>query len=52
MKARLPKGMGGGPQDMGAMLRQAQKMQEDMQNLRPTLKQENMRSPQAAVLSP
>lgn len=31
MKARLPQGMGGGPQNMNAMLRQAQKMQEDMQ---------------------
>ncbi len=30
MKARLPKGMGGGPQNMNAMIRQAQKMQEDM----------------------
>ncbi|MCL2099622.1 MAG: YbaB/EbfC family nucleoid-associated protein [Oscillospiraceae bacterium] len=30
MKVRLPKGMGGGPQDMNSMLRQAQKMQEDM----------------------
>ena len=30
MKANLPKGMGGGPQNMQAMLRQAQKMQEDM----------------------
>ena len=30
MKARLPKGMGGGPQNMQGMLRQAQKMQEDM----------------------
>lgn len=30
MKARLPQGMGGGPQNMQAMLRQAQKMQEDM----------------------
>jgi len=28
MKARLPKGYGGGPQDMNAMIRQAQKMQE------------------------
>lgn len=28
MKARLPKGMGGGPQNMQAMLKQAQKMQE------------------------
>lgn len=30
MKARLPKGMGGGPQNMQGLMRQAQKMQEDM----------------------
>ena len=30
MRANIPKGMGGGPQNMNAMLRQAQKMQEDM----------------------
>ena len=30
MRANVPKGMGGGPQNMQAMLRQAQKMQEDM----------------------
>lgn len=30
MKARLPKGMGGGPQDMNTMIKQAQKMQADM----------------------
>ena len=30
MKVRLPKGMGGGPQDMNSMIKQAQKMQEDM----------------------
>lgn len=30
MKARLPKGMGGGPGDMRGMMKQAQKMQEDM----------------------
>ena len=30
MKARLPQGMGGGPQNMNAMIRQAQKMQDDM----------------------
>ena len=30
MKARLPKGMGGGPQNMQSMIKQAQKMQEDM----------------------
>ena len=31
MKARVPKGMGGGPQNMNAMIKQAQKMQEDME---------------------
>ena len=31
MKARLPKGMGGGPQNMQSMIRQAQKMQEEME---------------------
>ena len=30
MRANIPKGVGGGPQNMQAMLRQAQKMQEDM----------------------
>lgn len=30
MRANVPKGMGGGPQNMQAMIRQAQKMQEDM----------------------
>lgn len=30
MKARLPQGYGGGPQNMQAMLREAQKMQEEM----------------------
>ena len=30
MKARLPQGMGGGPQNMQTMIRQAQKMQEQM----------------------
>ena len=30
MKARLPKGMGGGPTDMNGMIKKAQKMQEDM----------------------
>ena len=37
MKARLPKGMGGGPQNMQAMIRQAQKMQEDMEKLQAEL---------------
>lgn len=31
MKAKLPQGMGKGPGNMQAMLRQAQKMQEDVQ---------------------
>ena len=30
MRANVPKGMGGGAQNMQAMIRQAQKMQEDM----------------------
>lgn len=30
MKARLPKGMGGGPTDMNGMIKRAQKMQEEM----------------------
>ena len=30
MRANIPKGMGGGPTNMQGMLKQAQKMQEDM----------------------
>ncbi len=30
MKVRVPQGMGGGPSNMQSMLKQAQKMQEDM----------------------
>ena len=37
MRANIPKGMGGGPQNMQAMIRQAQKMQEDMENLQADL---------------
>ena len=37
MKARLPQGMGAGPQNMQAMIKQAQKMQEDMANLQAEL---------------
>ncbi|MBQ9080667.1 MAG: YbaB/EbfC family nucleoid-associated protein [Clostridia bacterium] len=37
MKARLPQGMGGGPQNMNAMIRQAQKMQEDIAALQEEL---------------
>ena len=31
MKARLPEGFGGGPNNMQGMIRKAQKMQEDME---------------------
>ncbi|HCG34997.1 MAG TPA: YbaB/EbfC family nucleoid-associated protein [Clostridiales bacterium] len=37
MKARLPKGMGKGPENMNSMLKQAQKMQEDMAALQEDL---------------
>ena len=37
MKARLPRGMGGGPQNMNAMIKQAQKMQADMEALQEDL---------------
>ncbi len=37
MKARLPQGFGGGPQNMNAMIKQAQKMQEDMNTLQSEL---------------
>ena len=40
MKARLPKGMGGGPQNMQAMIKQAQKMQEDMERVQAELAEE------------
>ena len=33
MRANLPKGMGGGPQNMNAMIRQAQKMQDQITEL-------------------
>ena len=39
MKVRLPQGMGGGPGNMESMLKQAQKMQEDMANLQAELEQ-------------
>ncbi len=39
MKARIPKGMGGGPGNMQSMLQQAQKMQEDMAALQSDLDQ-------------
>lgn len=37
MKVRLPEGMGKGPSNMNAMMRQAQKMQEDMAALQDDL---------------
>ena len=37
MKERIPKGMGGGPSNMQGMLKQAQKMQEDMAALQEDL---------------
>ncbi len=39
MKARLPKGMGGGPQNMQSMLRQAQKMQENIEEKKAELEE-------------
>ena len=39
MKARLPQGMGGGPQNMQNMMRQVQKMQDDMTALQADLDQ-------------
>jgi DNA-binding protein, YbaB/EbfC family len=33
MKAKLPQGYGGGPQNMQSMIKQAQKMQEEMAEL-------------------
>lgn len=37
MKAKLPKGIGGGPTNMQSMIKQAQKIQEDMTNLQEEL---------------
>ena len=37
MKVRLPQGMGGGPSNMNALVRQAQKMQEEMEALQADL---------------
>ena len=39
MKANIPKGMGGGPANMQALMRQAQKMQEDAQRVQAELEQ-------------
>lgn len=37
MKARLPNGRGGGPTNMQGLMKQAQKMQEDMETLQADL---------------
>ena len=37
MRANIPRGMGGGPQNMNAMIKQAQKMQEDIEALQADL---------------
>lgn len=39
MKARLPQGMGGGPQNMQNMLKQAQKMQENIEKKKAELEE-------------
>ena len=39
MKVRLPKGIGGGPQDMNSLMKQAQKMQDDMAALQAELEE-------------
>ena len=39
MKVRLPQGMGGGPSNMQSMLKQTQKMQEDMAALQAELEE-------------
>ena len=39
MKANIPKGMGGGPQNMNAMIKQAQKMQEDIERVQAELEE-------------
>ena len=40
MKARLPQGYGGGAGDMNSMIRQAQKMQENMEKVRAELEEQ------------
>ncbi|MGN1090663.1 MAG: YbaB/EbfC family nucleoid-associated protein [Huintestinicola sp.] len=40
MKARLPQGMGGGAQNMQSMIKQAQKMQEEITNVQEQIENE------------
>ncbi len=44
MKARLPQGMGGGPQNMNSMVKQAQKMQEQILKLQEDIEQREFTS--------
>ena len=44
MKSRLPKGMGGGPQDMNSMMKQVQKMQSNMTELQQEIEQREFSS--------
>ena len=40
MKVRLPQGTGAGPSNMQSMIKQAQKMQEDMERVQAELEEE------------
>ncbi len=44
MRARLPQGMGGGPQNMNQMIKQAQKMQEEMRAKQEELEQQEFKT--------
>ena len=44
MKARLPQGFGGGQQNLNSMIKQAQKIQADMEALQEELKQKEYRT--------
>ena len=44
MKARLPKGMGGAPTNMQGMIKQAQKMQEEMKAKQEELEQQEFKT--------
>lgn len=50
MRARLPKQNQGGAQNMNAMIRQAQKMQDEISALQEDIEVVNLQQPQAAVL--
>ena len=49
MKARLPKGVGGGPGNMQSMIKQAQQMQEEMGKLQEELDVGSTPSPPEAA---